>query len=129
MKHTTALTTTTLLSLLAATTHSLSTQTIINNCPTALYLTNTDSNKTTTGPSAIDAGVNRTFPIIGTGNSLGVTKNDRFWTPETAKLIMGTSTDSGILYWTVSSVDGDPFVGQKWAVSSGEKNACDNTTT
>ena len=117
-----------LLALLATTTHATSIQTIINNCPTPLYLTNVSSNKPTTGPFALALAANWTNSIIGTGNSLGVAKNDQFWTPDTPKLIMGTSTDKGILYWTVSKVDGDPFEGQKWAVDSGKANACDAAT-
>lgn len=113
---------------------AVSSQVVLNNCAESIWLTNVNSTKSTTGPFEIkgtggnSTGGNWTTDIIGVGNSLGVTKSDRYWTPETAKLILGTSTDQGILYWTISNVDGDPFVGEKFDLSSGAGNACDNAT-
>jgi len=127
--HFTALTTATLLALTTSS-HALSSQFVLNNCTDSIYITNINSTKSTTGPFEVKgSGGNWTTDIIGVGNSLGVSKSDRYWTNETAKLILGTSTDAGILYWTVSNVDGDPFLNQTFELSSGEGNACENATT
>ena len=110
--------------------HAVSSQFVFNNCTESVYITNINSTKSTTGPFEVKGlGGLWTHEVIGVGNSLGVTKNDRYWTPETSKFILGTSTDAGILYWTVSNVDGDPFQNQTFGLSSGPGNACDNATT
>jgi hypothetical protein len=127
--HFTALTAATILAFTTSS-QAVSTQFVLNNCTESVFLTNVNSTKSTVGPFEIKgSGGNWTTEIIGVGNSLGVTKNDRYWTTETPKLILGTSTDAGILYWTVSNVDGNPFVNETFALSSGEGNACENATT
>nr|OQO28978.1 hypothetical protein B0A51_03787 [Rachicladosporium sp. CCFEE 5018] len=115
---------------LATSTQALSHQAVLNNCNGTLYLTYVNSTKSTTGPSPLLAFANTELPIIGVGNSLGVSKSDQYWSPQTPKLILGTSTDNGILYWSVSYVDGDPFAGQKVAVTSAGRvnDVCQNST-
>ncbi|KAK6434409.1 hypothetical protein LTR95_009413, partial [Oleoguttula sp. CCFEE 5521] len=103
---------------LTTSTHALSHQVVLNNCNETLYLTYVNSTKSTTGPSPLLAFANAELTIIGVGNSLGVSKSDQYWSSQTPKLILGTSTDNGILYWSVSYVDGDPFAGQRVAVTS-----------
>lgn len=72
-------------------------------------------------------------PLTGEANSLGISKNDQFYSDKTAKLILGTTTKDGTLYWTVSDVNGDPFEGEKWSLNStdvyGHGGVCQNTTT
>lgn len=115
---------------LTSSTHAVSSQIVFNNCEESIFVTNINSTKDTTGPLGIPGlGGNWTSEIIGVGNSLGVTKSEKFWTNETRKLILGTSTDLGVLYWTVSNVDGDPFVEEPFELVSGEANACENATT
>ena len=110
--------------------HAVSSQFVFNNCTESIYITNVNSTKSTTGPFEVKGtGGNWTTEIIGVGNSLGISKTDRYWTPETPKFILGTSTDAGIVYWTVSNVDGDPFLNQTFELSSGPGNVCDNATT
>ncbi|KAK6439288.1 hypothetical protein LTR95_004506 [Oleoguttula sp. CCFEE 5521] len=115
---------------LATSTHALSHQAVLNICNETLYLTYINSNKPTAGPFPLLAFANTELPITGVGNSLGVSKSDQYWSPQTPKLILGTSTDNGILYWSVSYVDGDPFAGQKVAVTSAGRVAdvCQNST-
>lgn len=128
--HLTASTLSLLLTSLATSTTAVSTQEVFNWCGESVFLVNVNSTGSTTGPKEITAGGgNWTTPIVGVGNSVGVSKNDQYFSNKTAKLIWGTSTDAGVLYWTVSSVDGDPFAGEKWEVTSWEGNACENTTT
>jgi hypothetical protein len=122
---------TTTLSLLITSTTALSTQEVWNWCADPFYLVNVNSTGSTTGPLKIaPGGGDWTTPITGVGNSLGVSINDQFWSSNTSKLVWGSSTDAGILYWTVSNVNGDPFAaaGQKWEVSSWEGNRCENAT-
>lgn len=113
-------------------TTALSTQQVFNWCSSPLYLVNVNSTGSTTGPEKLSpGGGNWTTPIVGVGNSLGVARSDQYWSNGTAKLIWGTSTDAGVLYWTVSNVDGDPFnagTGEKWEVTSWEGNRCGNAT-
>lgn len=114
----------------ATSSYAVSSQFVLNNCTESIYITNINSTKSTTGPFEVKGnGGNWTTDIIGVGNSLGVSKTDRYWSSETPKFILGTSTDAGILYWTVSNVDGDPFEGETFKLSSGEGNACQNATT
>lgn len=115
---------------LTSTSAAVSSQSVLNNCTESIWLTNINSTKSTIGPLEIKgAGGQWDTEILGVGNSLGVSKTDRFWSNETAKLILGTSTDMGILYWTISHVDGDPFERQTFNITSGETNACGNATT
>ncbi|GAB7328194.1 hypothetical protein MBLNU13_g00218t2 [Cladosporium sp. NU13] len=114
----------------AASSHAVSSQFVLNNCTESIYITNINSTKSTTGPFEVKgSGGNWTTEVIGVGNSLGISKTDKYWTPETPKFILGTSTDAGILYWTVSNVDGDPLRNQTFELSSGPGNVCDNATT
>ena len=127
--HSTALTAATIVAF-ATSSHAVSSQFVLNNCTESVYITNINSTKSTTGPFEVKgSGGNWTTEIIGVGNSLGVSKTDRYWTPETPKFILGTSTDAGILYWTVSNVDGDPFQNQTFELSSAPGNVCENATT
>lgn len=109
---------------------ALSNQTVLNNCTEPIFVTYLNSTKSTHGPTQINGtGGTWNSSIVGVGNSLGVSKSDQFWSKQTPKLILGASTDRGVLYWTVSSVDGDPFGGEKWRLESGEGNRCENATT
>jgi hypothetical protein len=83
--------------------------TVKNNCGKPVYLTTTNSQQQTNGPNELAAGASSVSQIVGQGNSLGVTLNKDYYSPNTAKLILGTSTSSGTLYWSVSSVNGNPF--------------------
>jgi len=119
-----------LITTLTASTTAVSTQEVFNWCADPVFLVNVNSTGSTTGPEKIaGGGSNWATPIVGVGNSLGISKNDQYWSNGTAKLIWGTSTDAGILYWTVSNVDGDPFAGSKFEVTSWEGDVCGNTTT
>jgi hypothetical protein len=127
--HFTALTAATIVAF-ATSSYAVSSQFVLNNCTESVYITNINSTKSTTGPFEVKgSGGNWTTDIIGVGNSLGVSKTDGYWSNETPKFILGTSTDAGILYWTVSNVDGDPFEGETFDLSSGEGNVCQNATT
>jgi hypothetical protein len=91
--------------------------TVKNNCGNPVYLTTTNQQQQTTGPTELAAGASSVSQIVGQGNSLGVTLNQDYYSPNTPKLILGTSTSSGTLYWSVSSVNGNPFAApSKFAV-------------
>jgi hypothetical protein len=122
-----------LTTLLTSSAAALSTQEVWNWCADPLFVVNVNSTGSVTGPTKLSpGGGNWTSPIIGSGNSLGVSKTDQYWSNGTAKLIWGTSTDAGVLYWAVSNVDGDPFASgakETWEVTSWEGNRCEGTTT
>ena len=63
----------------ASSSHAVSSQFVLNNCTESVYITNINSTKSTTGPFEIKgSGGNWTTDIIGVGNSLGVSKTDRY---------------------------------------------------
>jgi hypothetical protein len=122
---------TTVVLALATSTHAVSNQAVLNNCNETVFLTVIDGAQRTNGPFALNAAGAWSGPINGPGNSLGISKNDLFWSNETAKLILGTTSDTGTLYWTVSEVNGNPvappekfFVGSVGQV----ENICGNAS-
>ena len=123
------------LTLLTTSVAALSTQEVWNWCPdTTLYVVNVNSTGSVTGPTKlVPGGGNWTSEIVGSGNSLGVAKTDQYWAGNTTKLIWGTSTDAGVLYWSVGNVNGDPFAGgekeeEGWEVTSWEGGRCGGAT-
>ena len=129
MQLTTALST----AILAFTTATLavSHQAVLNNCNETVFLTAIDGAKNTNGPFELKSSGAWSGPINGPGNSLGISKNDLFWSDQTAKLILGTTTDTGTLYWTVSEVNGNPVAPpEKFFVGSvgATENVCGNAS-
>ena len=101
--------------------------TVTNNCANSVFLTSTNSAQQTNGPNELKAGANYVTQIVGQGNSLGVTLNSDYYSPNTAKLMLGTSTASGTLYWSVSSVNGNPFAApSKFSITSPSSSSNDN---
>ncbi|KAF2094406.1 hypothetical protein NA57DRAFT_60450 [Rhizodiscina lignyota] len=54
----------------------------------------------------------------GTGNSIGVTTNPNYYSPDTAKLIWGYSDQPPMVYWSVNSVNGN--IGLPFSVVAGD---------
>nr|POF12796.1 antigenic thaumatin-like protein [Quercus suber] len=101
----------------AASAAAVSHQTIVNHCLESIFLTLTDGSGATSGPIELTHTKSYNRDIVGTGNSVGITKStDYYGSP---KLIFGTSTSNGILYWSANNVDGDPFAGEAFNVTSG----------
>lgn len=114
-------------------TASASSVLVINKCPETLYLTAVDQSGKITGQPSLTSGGTYQAAIVGQGNSLGIAKNSDYYSPNTPKIILGTSTANNVLYWSVSSVNGDPFSssGQKFTVASpsgSNPNACGAAT-
>lgn len=89
------------LSLLAATTTltTASNQLIKNYCPFSLYLTFANSSGITDGPFELPTQQAYISAIVGEGNVCTVSLNAEIFSPDTAKMDLGTSTDDAILYW------------------------------
>lgn len=120
------------LGLLSATSTALAgTVTIQNNAKEIVYLTETLSDQTSTS-STIAVNASYSEVAAGQGKSLGITLNPNYFSPSTPKLIFGYSVDtmSGLVYWTVSSVDGNPFSapGDGFNVEPSDPT-CTNATT
>lgn len=81
----------------AATSTAASTTLFKNFCLESIFLTLNNE-----GPYAINSGQAFTASIVGQGNTALVTKNDDPFNAATAKMVLGTSTDLGVLYWYVS---------------------------
>jgi hypothetical protein len=115
----------------ASTALAVSSQAVLNNCGESVWLTVTNSTQQTTGPFEVKSTGAWEGPIVGAANSLGVTKNDQFWSADTSKLILGTTTSSGTLYWSVNDVNGNPVASpEKFLVSSAGsvENVCGNAS-
>lgn len=103
-----------------------------NTCSETLYITLTDSSQKTTGPTEFASGATYVSNIVGQGNSFALTKNTDYYSPNTPKLVLGTSTSNGVLYWSVSDVNGNPFAGESFSITSpsGNKgNVCGTATS
>jgi len=99
-----------------------------NYCHESIWLT--FANVTETRPSEVlPSGEAYVSNLEGENKSLGVTWNESdYWTADGKKLILGASISNNLLYWTISSVNGDPFAGDGFKVTS-NGNVCGNATT
>ena len=76
---------------------------------------------TTTGPFELASGQAYVHNITGEGISVGVVKNaNDYWSSNGSKLILGMSASEaqGVLYWSLTSVNGDPMKGETFGVTS-----------
>jgi hypothetical protein len=77
----------------------VSEQLIKNYCSENIYVTlYLNSTGDTNGPFALPTGQAWINDITGQGNTATITKSADVFTP-IPKLVLGTSTDGGILYW------------------------------
>ena len=87
---------------LATSASAISDQLVKNYCQEGKYLTlsvNATENKI--GPFILPSGEAYISNITGIGNTAIVSNDPNIFTSEVAKLVLGTSTDNGILYWYV----------------------------
>ncbi|KAH9825694.1 MOSC-domain-containing protein [Teratosphaeria destructans] len=99
--------TTAILALAATTSATL--QAVQNQCHESVWLTFANTTNTT-APEELPSGEAYVTNLNGTGNSLGVTKNKGdYQSTDGYKLILGSSLADALLYWTINSVNGDPF--------------------
>lgn len=77
-----------------------SVQLVKNYCNETLYIT-LYSNGTTVGPFELPYQQAYISDIVGQGNTCTVSKEADIWSSSVGKLILGTSSDNGILYWYV----------------------------
>lgn len=77
---------------------AVSDQLVTNACSESVYLT-LYSNGTTNGPFVLLSAQAYISDIIGKGNTCTVSKSPDIYSPFTAKLVLGTTTDNGVLYW------------------------------
>lgn len=85
---------------LVATTAAISTQLVKNYCNEEVFLTlAVNATEDATGPFPVPSGQAFTSEIIGQGNTAIITKNNDTFNSATPKMIMGSSTDLGVLYW------------------------------
>lgn len=85
---------------------------VINHCNQNIYLV---VSNTTVAAAPITLGPNGTYnqPLAGHGNQFGISKLADYYNTNTPKLTFGFSdaTDSHLTYWSVGTVNGDPFAG------------------
>ncbi|KAF2724412.1 hypothetical protein K431DRAFT_309987 [Polychaeton citri CBS 116435] len=121
------------LSALAASMTTLASNVFVKNfCPPSYWLTITRGNQQTNGPFELHSAEGYTEAIIGVGNTLGVTDNSRYWSGSTSKLVFGYSSSNATVYWSVMSVDGNPFAsdaGKEFNITSTKGCGGEETTT
>ena len=83
---------------LASTSNALSTLQVSNFCDEDIYLTVAGEGPSF-GPVVLATAVAWLTNITGKGNTATITKTNDIFAAETAKLILGTSSSDGILYW------------------------------
>ncbi|GAB7337091.1 hypothetical protein MBLNU457_g2492t1 [Dothideomycetes sp. NU457] len=98
---------------------------VVNNCAEQKFLTITRSNQQSTTQAIAGHGGSYKENISGQGNSFGITNNNQYYSANTPKLIFGFSDAPPTLYYTVSSVNGDPQAGEKFSLNT----ACGSVTS
>ncbi|KAL1304136.1 hypothetical protein AAFC00_000564 [Neodothiora populina] len=93
-----------------------------NNCNEEVWLTITRADQSSTQQKLAGNGGRYSEQISGQGNSFGLTKNADYYSASTPKLIWGFSDSNPTLYYSVSSVNGDPFAGEKFQLSATDGN-------
>ncbi|KAF1346151.1 hypothetical protein BDV97DRAFT_401507 [Delphinella strobiligena] len=89
-----------------------------NNASEDVYLTITRPDQTSTQQQLAGNGGRYSEPISGTGISFGLTKSSDYYSASTPKLIWGFSDSAPTLYYSVSSVNGNPFDGESWSLKA-----------
>ncbi|CAK4032031.1 Hypothetical predicted protein [Lecanosticta acicola] len=99
-----------------------------NYCRNSLWVS--DGNETENTPPVFELKTGTAYvrPIVGIGNVLGVTRSKDYYDVNNPKLILGTSVTMGTLWWTVSPLDGDPFKGDKFSITTPKSTNCGNAT-
>lgn len=103
--------------------------TTANSCSETIYLAKDDADYDS---EIISIGTGSSFGVSlsGTGNSIGVSLVSDFWATTTPKLILGYTVDttSALTYYSVGTVDGNPFASLGFSVTSNNA-ACEGTTS
>ena len=109
---------------------------VVNHCTEQKFLTITRSNQQSSTMAIAGNGGSYKENINGQGNSFGITNNDQYYSASTPKLIWGFSDAPPTLYYSVSSVNGDPQAGETFSLDSscgsvtsydGQVHACDDS--
>lgn len=66
--------------------------------------------------------------VVGEGNSWGLTTNSDYYSPNTPKLIWGFSDSDGTVYYSVNTVDGNPFASSGFALTT-DNAGCSNVNS
>jgi hypothetical protein len=100
---------------------------IKNKCKQDIFLTITGANQKSTQMKIAANGGYFSTPIQGQGNSYGLTKNSDYYSANTPKLIWGASDSNGINYYSLNTVNGNPFAGESLSLS-GNQPGCATIT-
>ncbi|KAI4775538.1 hypothetical protein E4T52_09512 [Aureobasidium sp. EXF-3400] len=101
---------------------------IKNNCKQDIFLTTTGQNQKSTQLKIAANGGYYSTPIQGQGNSYGLSKSADYYSANTAKLIWGASDSNGVTYYSLNTVNGNPFAGQSVRLS-GSQPGCATITS
>lgn len=109
---------------------------VVNNCAEQKFLTITNSDQSSTTSAIAGQGGSYKENISGSGNSFGITNNDQYYSADTPKLILGFSDAAPTLYYSISTVNGDPQAGESFSFNSacgsvnsydGQVHTCDDS--
>lgn len=98
---------------------------VVNKCNHDIFLTISEPNKAST-QHTIKAGAKFTQPVVGSGNSWGLTNNANYYSASTPKLIWGWSDSSNTVYYSVNTVDGNPY--SKFSLNTNDSK-CSNVNS
>ncbi|KAH0359677.1 hypothetical protein KCU65_g9822, partial [Aureobasidium melanogenum] len=101
---------------------------IKNNCNQDIFLTTTGPNQKSSQMKIAANGGYFSTPINGQGNSYGLSKNKDYYSGNTPKLIWGASDSNSVTYYSLNTVNGNPFNGQKISLS-GNQPGCATITS
>ncbi|KAJ9627219.1 hypothetical protein H2203_003681 [Taxawa tesnikishii (nom. ined.)] len=100
-----------------------------NNCNTVKWLSITRTNQSMTQQALAAGGSFYSEPLVGSGNSFGITNNPDYYNAATGKLILGWSVGNNLQYWTVSNSDPyDPQAGRGFVVHESDPGCTQATT-
>lgn len=89
-----------------------STYDVTNYCNDKKWLTlSTNAQGVTNYNDELPSGTSRHYEIVG-DHSLAIANNTDYWSPSTYKLVLGTNSAGGTLYYAVGQANGYPLSGK-----------------
>ncbi|QIW96917.1 hypothetical protein AMS68_002435 [Peltaster fructicola] len=99
---------------------------VVNYCSDKKYLTISNNEQGVLSYNdELPAGTSRHYDIVG-DHSLAVANSTDYWNPSTAKLVLGTNSAGGVLYYAMGIANSYPLQGRATTFTS---SSCPNITT
>lgn len=97
---------------------AFSSYTVTNNCQDTKYLTlSNDALGVLQLNAELPGGTSRNY-FIDSQHALAVANSTAYWDASTYKLVLGTNTAGGILYYAIGTANGYPLINHSFAFTS-----------